>query len=121
MTSIGVTTATASVIPAARPANMKLVVSYRVYFADRGVEYTKECCLPAYCTCFFIRKKLFVYIVGSEANSHFWNNSCEYGTEAFVETEWSFSFDNLFPGCQEPAPFRLQCFIRDYHYIGYKW
>jgi hypothetical protein len=99
MTSIGVTTATASVMPAARPAKMEMFVSGHVYVIDQVVESTEECCLPADCACCFVRKKLLVYVVGREANGHFRNNACEDGTEAFVESERSLPLDNLFPGC----------------------
>ena len=49
----------------------------------------------------------FVGFEGSEADRHFWDDSGEDGTEAFVEGERCFSLDYMRTGCYEPAGFGL--------------
>ena len=49
----------------------------------------------------------FVGFEGSETDRHFWDDSGEYGTEAFVEGERCFSLDYMRTGCYEPAGFSL--------------
>ena len=49
----------------------------------------------------------FVCFEGSEADRHFWDDSGEDSTEAFVEGERCFSLDYMRTCCYEPAGFGL--------------
>ena len=49
----------------------------------------------------------FVCFERSETDRHFWDDSGEDSTEAFVEGERCFSLDYMRTGCYEPAGFSL--------------
>lgn len=85
MTSIGVTTATASVTPAASPAKevapMSEIYCYSV-MTDLA-NLTKESGLSAHLT-LFICQQLLVPLVGCETDSHLRHNSSNDRTQTFV-------------------------------------
>lgn len=109
-TSMGVTTATASVMPAARPAR----VEERLSDVEAGSKnprssyvLTEEGCLTADGTSIFIGQLLLVPFVGSKPNCHFRYDPCDHGPKSFIKTQRSFSFDDFCAGSEEAPTFSL--------------
>lgn len=102
---MGVTTRTASVMPAARPAKEE-------YLADEGgvgvLQRTDECGSAADGAGLFICKKLLIPFERCKSYCHLRNNPCHNSSQAFVKCQWCFSFDDLLPRRQKAASLYLK-------------
>ena len=132
MTSIGVTTATASVTPAARPAGKKLAL--RSFLFDLAIQplklklsswefgaqssysrpwrlrsqHTQESSPRAHDASLLIGHQLLIRLKRSESNRHLWDDTGGDGSESLVETQWSLTLDDLGAGGDEATGFHLE-------------
>lgn len=113
MTSMGFTTATASVTPAARPAVHYSLVSSCIYAICITRDWawwwrTEECGFAGDSTGVLIREQLLVLLVGGESDGHLGDDTAQDGSEALVQTEGGFLLDNLNTGFHETTRLDLQ-------------
>jgi hypothetical protein len=106
ITSIGVTTRIASVVPAPIPAIENVLVS-SVRGRGKVEKFTKEDSTNTRHACFFVGEPTFVRLERRETDRHLGNYTAQDCPESFVERKRSFAANDGGSGSDERAGFGL--------------
>lgn len=107
-TSIGFTTNTASVTPAARPAERTHALALPQESSAGAGLLTEEGRLARDSSGLLVCKQLLVPLIGGKPNGHLRNDSSQHSSKTLVKTQCGLTLHDLYTGGNETARFYLE-------------